>query len=104
MYRIVKGEQIFADVAGTKLAYFAYLNRMQVYEMDRALFGLNFTANQLFWIAKGVHACYFLETYSANNPALSYMVMSPFMNLNGFSDDFVCYKDKFLVTQQCNVL
>lgn len=72
-------------------------------ELDRALFGLNFTADQMFWIAKGLHGCYLLETFSANNPAMSYMVMSPFMNLEAFTNDFACYKEKFLNTQ-CDVL
>lgn len=91
-------------MAGTKLAYLAYQHRIQLYELDRSLFGLDFTADQMFWVTKGLHGCYFVETFSSNNPAPSYMVMSPLMNLKGFSDDFECYRKKFTDLDKCDVL
>lgn len=91
------------DVAGTKLAYLAYENNIPSYELDLPLVGFNFTAKQMFWVARGLYRCYF-ETFLANDPALSYMVMSPFINLKTFGGDFDCYKKKFSDIIPCDAL
>lgn len=83
-----------------KLAYMAYRNRIQVYELDHVLIGLNFTADQMFWIAEGLYSCYALETFLVNDTT----VISPFINLEGFAANFPCYAEQFLYVEPCAIL
>lgn len=88
-----------ADLVGVKVAYDTYINWAQENGLESLLPGLNYSANQLFWISSAIHLCskYSNETfgrYIANyhlSPA-EFRVNGVLQNLDEFASDFGCPK------------
>ncbi|KAJ8952571.1 hypothetical protein NQ318_006938 [Aromia moschata] len=86
-----------ADLAGMRVSYDAYAEKVQEVGTEPRLPGLNYSPNQLFWISSAVHHCSkysapTLERYIANyqwSPQ-QYRVNGPLQNIKDFALDFGC--------------
>lgn len=86
-----------ADSGGVKLAYAAYQTFARKNGPEPILPGLNYTANQLFWISVAQTSCaitrsefdttQYLTDFHAPN---EFRVIGSLGNAKEFSDDFAC--------------
>lgn len=90
-------DENIADNGGTKIAYGAYQKYVEENGAEQVLPGLNFTANQLFWISSARFSCSvarpeFERFYSQINPHTSneYRIVGAMSNSEQFSHDFNC--------------
>jgi neprilysin len=90
------GENI-ADIGGVRQAYRAYVQWSKENPKEPKLPGLDFTPQQMFWIANGQLSCsVYQEQTLRNNIAYDehslkrFRVNGPFSDLKEFADDFKC--------------
>lgn len=91
-----QGENI-ADNGGIKASYAAYQTFIQQNVPDQLLAGLNYTANQLFWISAAQLWCAVTRPefdtlqYATNaHSPFNYRIIGAFRNSHNFSSDFNC--------------
>nr|XP_023018365.1 neprilysin-2-like [Leptinotarsa decemlineata] len=90
-------DEDMADLAGMKISYDTYINRVQENGPEPLLPGLKYSPNQLFWIASAIRHCSKysiedLERYIDNyrwSPQ-QFRVNGPLQNLKEFAFDFGC--------------
>ena len=81
-----------ADNSGVRAAYYAYLESLKESNYtDKCLPGLDYTPQQMFWIAASNVFCtsgrtYFVEMHSPSKIRMA----AAFSNMNEFSRDFNC--------------
>lgn len=106
-----QGENI-ADVGGLRQAYHAYVNWAKKNPKEPKLPGLvNFTPQQMFWIANGRNWCYVgreinlkyrVET-DEHSPG-RFRINGALSNLKEFSDDFKCvFGSKMNPKDKCEI-
>lgn len=86
-----------ADNGGTEIAYGAYQKYVEMNGAESILPGLNFSANQLFWISSARFLCSvarpeFERFYAQINSHIpnEYRVVGALSNSERFSHDFSC--------------
>ncbi|KAF5299934.1 hypothetical protein FQA39_LY11307 [Lamprigera yunnana] len=89
-------EENIADNTGLMLAFLAYTNWTKSNEKELTLPGLNFTANQTFWLSYAQQFCFFMQPdqvkrtlndiYAPNN----FRVIGTLSNSKDFSREFNC--------------
>lgn len=86
-----------ADNGGIKVAYAAYQKYVEENGPDPVLPGLNYTANQLFWISGAQLWCtvtrpeYEITQTTTNvHTPFNYRIIGAFSNSENFSKDFNC--------------
>ena len=105
-----QGENI-ADNGGFKIAYRAYQKQTKVTGVEKKLPGLNYSANQLFWISAAQTWCEVNRPEEMKNEILtdvhspkSFRILGSFANLKDFSADFKCRKSsKMNPEKKCEV-
>lgn len=84
-------------MSGIKIAYQAYKERANKYGPEPQLPGLNYTTEQLFWIASAQTWCSLdrkellaFQITTAQHPPHRFRVIGPFSNTDWFANDFHC--------------
>ncbi|KAF5305122.1 hypothetical protein FQA39_LY09384 [Lamprigera yunnana] len=90
-------EENIADYTGVKVAYAAYRNWVRENGEESPLTGIDYTPNQLFWIASISHECYELsgktleKILKRDSHALNvFRAIAPLQNSEEFAKDFNC--------------
>jgi neprilysin len=105
-----QGENI-ADNGGIKEAYLAYQRYVKANGVEPRLPGLDYTSNQLFWIAAAQTWCSVYRpesmkmriTTGVHSPGM-FRVLGPFSNMNEFAQDFKCPSNsKMNPSKKCEV-
>ena len=105
-----QGENI-ADNGGLKEAYLAYQKWTSINEIEPKLPGLNYTANQLFWLSVANTWCTVQRNESLKQDVLTdshaparYRVLLPLRNSDYFYKDFDCKEGTNMnPTHKCRV-
>lgn len=105
-----QGENI-ADNGGIKEAYLAYQKYAKTHGAEPRLPGLNYTANQLFWISSAQTWCAVFRPEALKKRILTGMhspnefrVLGPFSNMKEFAKDFKCIgESKMNPKKRCEV-
>lgn len=90
-------DENIADNGGTKIAYGGYQKYVELNGAEAVLPGLNFTANQLFWISSARFLCSvarpeferFHSQINSHTPN-EYRIVGALSNSEQFSHDFSC--------------
>lgn len=87
----------FADNLGVKIAYHAYVDWANATEPEKPLPGLDYSPNQMFWIAMANSYCAKYEPeslrdslYTDTHAPNKFRVNGPVSNSQEFSNDFKC--------------
>lgn len=90
---------MYIDVAGTQLAYRTYL-RLDLFNSEKVLPGLEYTKSQLFWLTKFRDQCDYADNFSQAS-------VLPFVNIDNFTADFFCAEEKYInptSVPRCSIL
>ncbi|KAH1014905.1 hypothetical protein HUJ05_012713 [Dendroctonus ponderosae] len=95
-----------ADFGGQNLAYKSYQSWVKEHGLEPELPGVNYTANQIFWIMSSIHLChdanlehpdkmqeYLTSEIAYYYPVPSYRVNGPKVNSPSFAKDFSCQRN-----------
>ncbi|KAK4879428.1 hypothetical protein RN001_007574 [Aquatica leii] len=89
-------EENIADNGGLKQAFLAYTNWVKQNGPEQTLPGMNYTINQMFWIAYAQFWCTY-ETYAVQRERITgvhappmFRVIGTLSNTESFSSDFKC--------------
>ncbi|KAF5305121.1 hypothetical protein FQA39_LY09383 [Lamprigera yunnana] len=97
---------IFSNLVGLKAAYKAYQKYVEENEEEIAPLGIDYTPNQLFWIASVSNECYETDPDDFNRwVQLFHQKNIPFNNMEEFSNDFSCSSEsKMNSAERCSIV